>query len=67
VQQTYAGGARRYNLEELARLLRLLALFDCRARSLKAALHPALLELFLYYAVVRGGYAVVRGGLPPSS
>jgi len=58
VQQTYAGGARRYSLEEMARLVRLLALFDCRARSLKAALHPALLQLFLYYAVV-------RGGLPP--
>lgn len=60
VQQTYAGGARRYSLEELTRLLRLVALFDYRARSLKAALHPALLELFLYYAVV-------RGGLPPES
>jgi DNA polymerase-3 subunit delta len=56
--QTYTGGARRYNLEELARLVRLTALFDYRARSLKAALHPQLLQLYLYYAVV-------RGGLPP--
>jgi DNA polymerase-3 subunit delta len=58
VQQTYAGASRRYSLEEVARLLRLTALFDQRARSFKSALHPALLELYLYYAVV-------RGGLPP--
>jgi DNA polymerase-3 subunit delta len=57
-QQTYAGAARRYSLGELARLLRLTALFDHRVRSLKAALHPALLQLYLYYALV-------RGGLPP--
>jgi DNA polymerase-3 subunit delta len=54
-QQTYAGAARRYSPEELARILRLTALFDQRARSLKASLHPALLQLYLYYAVVRGG------------
>jgi DNA polymerase-3 subunit delta len=58
VQQTYAGAARRYSAEEIARILRLTALFDQRVRSLKSALHPALLELYLYYAVV-------RGGLPP--
>jgi DNA polymerase-3 subunit delta len=60
VQQTYAGASRRYSLEELRRLIRLTALFDCRARSFKSALHPALLELYLYYAVV-------RGGLPPDA
>ena len=60
VQQTYAGASKRYSPEELARILRLTALFDHRARSLKAALHPTLLQLYLYYAVV-------RGGLPPSS
>ena len=54
-QQTFAEAARRYSQEELARLIRLTALFDYRARSLKAALHPALLQLYLYYAVVRGG------------
>ena len=58
VQQTYAGASRRYSLEELRRLVRLTALFDYRARSLKAALHPTLLQLYLYYAVA-------RGGLPP--
>jgi DNA polymerase-3 subunit delta len=64
-QQTYAGAARRYSPEELARILRLTALFDQRARSLKASLHPALLELYLYYAVVRGGYRCYGNGLPP--
>ncbi len=54
-QQTYAAACRRYSPEELARILRLTALFDQRARSLKASLHPALLQLYLYYAVVRGG------------
>ena len=55
VQQTFAEAARRFSLEELRRITRLTALFDFRARSLKAALHPALLQLYLYYAVVRGG------------
>jgi DNA polymerase-3 subunit delta len=54
VLQTYAGASKRYSLEELGRILRLTALFDHRARSLKAALHPALMQLYLYYAVVRG-------------
>jgi DNA polymerase-3 subunit delta len=54
-QQTFAEAARRYTLEELRQIIRLTALFDYRARSLKAALQPALLQLYLYYAVVRGG------------
>ena len=54
-QQLYAQAARRYAAQELRQITRLTALFDSRARSLKAALHPALLQLYLYYAVVRGG------------
>jgi DNA polymerase-3 subunit delta len=57
-QQIFAEASRRYSLEELRRITRLAALFDYRLRSLKAALHPALLQLFLHYVVV-------RGGLPP--
>ena len=59
-QQIFAEASRRYSLEELRRITRLTALFDYRARSLKAALHPTLLQLYLYYAVV-------RGGLPPEA
>jgi len=54
-QQMYAQAARRFAAEELRRITRLTALFDSRARSLKSGLHPALLQLYLYYAVVRGG------------
>jgi DNA polymerase-3 subunit delta len=59
-QQIFAEASRRYSQEELRRITRLTALFDYRARSLKAALHPTLLQLYLYYAMV-------RGGLPPEA
>jgi DNA polymerase-3 subunit delta len=53
--QLHSQGARLYAAGELQRITRLTALFDLRARSLKSALHPTLLQLYLYYAVVRGG------------
>jgi DNA polymerase-3 subunit delta len=55
VQRIYAEGCRRYALGELEGILRLSARFDLRLRSLKSTLHALLLELYLYYAAVRGG------------
>jgi DNA polymerase-3 subunit delta len=55
VQRIYAEGCRRYGISELESILRLSARFDLRVRSLKSTLHGLLLELYLYYAALRGG------------
>jgi DNA polymerase-3 subunit delta len=55
MQKVYSEGARRYSLEELQALVVLVARFDVRLRSLKTALAASLLQLFLYYTVIRGG------------
>jgi len=55
MQKLYGEGARRYSGEELEALVVLAARFDLRLRSLKSALAANLLQIFLYYAVVRGG------------
>jgi DNA polymerase-3 subunit delta len=56
VLRIYAEGCRRYGLSELESILYLTARFDLRARSLKSTLHGLLLELYLYYAALRGGW-----------
>lgn len=63
MQRLYGEAARRYSTAELEALVVLVARFDVRLRSLKTALAAILLELFLYYAVVRGGRGG-RGGGP---
>jgi DNA polymerase-3 subunit delta len=55
VQKIYADGLRAYTLAELRDIVQLIARFDRRARSLKSTLQACLLQLFLYYLVVRGG------------
>jgi len=55
MQKIYAEGARQYSLDELQAIVLLIARFDYRVRSLKSNLHATLLQLFLYYLVVRGG------------
>jgi DNA polymerase-3 subunit delta len=60
MQKIYAEGCRRYTLEELRAIIRLIARFDCRVRSLGSVLHPTLLQLFLYYLIVRGGEGSFR-------
>jgi len=57
VQRIFAEAARRYSREELESITVLTAAWDLRARSLKASLQPLLLEMYLYYVVVRGGRA----------
>jgi DNA polymerase-3 subunit delta len=60
MQRIYAEGCRRYSLDELKAIVLLIARFDYRVRSFKSNLHATLLQLFLYYLVVRGGSADLR-------
>jgi len=46
-----------YTLGEVRSFIPLIAEFEMRLRSCRADLHPVLLQLFLYYAVVKGGKA----------
>jgi DNA polymerase-3 subunit delta len=55
MQRVYATGVRHYSLKELQAIVVLIARFDYRVRSLGGALHPLLLQLFLYHLVVKGG------------
>ncbi|MBN1836007.1 MAG: DNA polymerase III subunit delta [Spirochaetales bacterium] len=50
-QKLYAEALRHYSVGELEGIIRLVALYDRRARELKSALHPCLLGLFVYHAV----------------
>jgi DNA polymerase-3 subunit delta len=55
IQKIYAEAVRHYGLEELCRIVRLVAVFDRRVRELRTPLHACLLQLFVYHAVVNGG------------
>jgi DNA polymerase-3 subunit delta len=55
MQKTYFTAVQRYSLQELQAIIQLIARFDYRVRSLGGALHSNLLQLFLYYLIVRGG------------
>jgi DNA polymerase III subunit delta len=61
-QRTYLEGDRRFTAEELQAVLLLLAEFDARFRSIRADLHPVLLQLMLYYIVKRGGGGAWQAG-----
>jgi DNA polymerase-3 subunit delta len=51
-------GARRYSLADLQAMLVLTADFDQRLRQYRVEHHSLLLELYLYYAIVKKGRAV---------
>jgi DNA polymerase-3 subunit delta len=55
MQRIYAEGCRQYSIDELQAIVLLTARFDYRLRCLKSNVHATLLQLFLYYLVVRGG------------
>ncbi len=59
-QRTYQEGNSRFSATELESVLLALAEFDARFRSVKADLHPLLLQLMVYYIVVRGGQGAWR-------
>jgi DNA polymerase-3 subunit delta len=60
MQKLYASGLQHYTLQELQAIVQLIARFDYRVRSLGSALHPILLQLFLYYLIVKGGSGKFR-------
>jgi DNA polymerase-3 subunit delta len=60
LQKIYSVGMQRYSLQELQAIIQLIARFDYRVRSLGSALHRDLLELFLYYVIIRGGSGSFR-------
>ena len=60
MQKTYSAALQRYSLGELQAIIQLIARFDYRVRSLGAVLHPNLLQLFIYYLIVKGGRGAFR-------
>jgi DNA polymerase-3 subunit delta len=60
MQKIYSTALQHYSLQELQAIVQLIARFDYRVRSLGSALHPNLLQLFLYYLIVRGGSGAFR-------
>ena len=55
IQKLYGEALRHYAVEELEGIVRLIAVFDRRARELKSSLHACLLALFVYHAVLGRG------------
>ncbi len=55
-QRSYAAGLSNYTLDDLRRIIVLVAHYDARLRTVRADLQPLLLELFLYYCIVRKGF-----------
>jgi len=60
MQKIYSSALQHYTLRELQAIVQLIARFDYRVRSLGSVLHPNLLQLFLYYLIVRGGSGSFR-------
>lgn len=60
MQKIYSAATQRYTLPELQAIVQLIARFDYRVRSLGGAMHPNLLQLFLYYLIVKGGRGTFR-------
>jgi DNA polymerase III subunit delta len=61
-QKTYAEGSKRFAAGDVESILRLLAAFDERFRSIRTDLHELLLRLLVYYIVARAG----QGAWQPS-
>ena len=60
MQKIYSSALQCYSLQELQAIVQLIARFDYRVRSMGSVLHPTLLQLFLYYLIVRGGSGAFR-------
>jgi DNA polymerase III subunit delta len=59
-QRTYQEGSKRFTAGELESVVLLLAAFDERFRTTKADLHTLLLNLLVYYIVMRAGQGAWR-------
>ncbi len=55
LQRVYQEGGKQYSRAELEKIVMLTARFDLRLRSLKSNLQALILQLFLYYAIRKGG------------
>ncbi len=62
VQKIYIESAKNYQAAEVKGIIMLIAEFEVRLRSVKSTLQAFLLNLFLYYVIVRGGKGAWRGG-----
>jgi len=60
MQKIYSAALQHYTLQELQAIVQLIARFDYRVRSLGGVLHANLLQLFLYYLIVKGGSGSFR-------
>ncbi len=59
-QQTHQAAVKSYTLAELERITECLLELDVRLRSLRADLHPLLLQMAVYYITRRGGAGAWR-------
>jgi DNA polymerase-3 subunit delta len=55
IQKLYGEALRHYSVQELEAIVRLIGIFDRRARELKSGIHACLLGLFVYHAVLGRG------------
>lgn len=62
VQKIYLESHRNYQAAEIKAIIMLIAEFEVRLRSVKSNLQAFLLNLFLYYVIVRGGKGAWKGG-----
>ncbi len=61
VQKIYLESDKNYKAAEIKGIIMLIAEFEVRLRSVKSNLQDFLLNLFLYYVIVRGGKGAWRG------
>jgi DNA polymerase-3 subunit delta len=61
VQKIYIESDKNYQAAEIKTIIMLIAEFEVRLRSVKSNLQAFLLNLFLYYVIVRGGKGAWRG------
>ena len=62
VQKIYLESDKNYRAAEIKTIIMLIAEFEVRLRSVKSNLQAFLLNLFLYYVIVRGGKGAWRDG-----
>ncbi len=55
-QRMYLDAHKNYSLDEVKSMIVLFSEFDVRLRTHKSDLHVILLQLFLYYIIIKGGY-----------
>ena len=54
-RKIYHEGNKNYTMDELANIIKLIYNTVFKLRSLGSGLHETIIEMFFYYAIVRGG------------